>query len=75
MRSSTNRLTANVGMPHFGVELHDRGPKWIVIRDADIDFIGTSLVRGAGWSSKGALEVGDVISTTDRFRLDLRLGV
>lgn len=73
--SSTDRLAADVGMPHSGVKLHDRSTEWVLSRDANIDLEQPALIRSSGRSAEGALEVGDVITAADRLGGDLRLSV
>jgi hypothetical protein len=42
---STHCLRADIGVPHLGLEAHDRWPERVLARDLDVDMEGAALVR------------------------------
>lgn len=49
---STDRLAADIWMPHFGFKLHGRWSERVVGGDFDIDVVGATFIRGARWPWK-----------------------
>lgn len=69
-RKGTYGLTADVGMPDFVLEFHDRRPEWVFIGDLDVDLVYASLVLRPGWAFERALQVCQVLPVADSIRLD-----
>jgi len=59
-------LAANVRMPYFGIEFHDRRPKGVVSRYLDIDAVVPSLIWCAWWALEGTLEMCQVVPISHR---------
>lgn len=56
----TDSYATDVGMPDFGVELHDGRLEGVHVGDSNIDLEVTASVRGVGRAGEGALKVGEV---------------
>lgn len=69
------RLTADVGMPDFGVEFHYWRPEGVFARYPDVDGVCAALVRGAWGPFEGTLQVREVVPAADRVGVDVRCGV
>ena len=59
---TSHSLAADVGVPHFCLEPHDRRSERIFVGNLNVDSICTPFVRRARWSSKLAFQVGKVIT-------------
>lgn len=69
------RLTADIGVPDFGLELHDWRPERVFRGYFDVNFIGSTLVGSTWGSSEGSPQVGEVVPTSHRFSCNLRVGI
>src|SRR5690348_10275395 len=54
---TTYRLTADIGVPNLCIELHHRCIERILIRNLNVDRVGSPRVRRIGRSGKSALQM------------------
>jgi hypothetical protein len=73
-RGTTYGLTADVGMPDLGIELHNRRAEGVFCGDLDVDNIPPPFVRCTRRTKDAGLEVRQVITTLGRFGRDIRVG-
>lgn len=57
------RLTADIGMPDLGLELHDRRAEWVFIGYPDVDKISAILVGSTRRTFEGTPDMSEVVPT------------
>lgn len=73
-RGTTYGLTADVGMPNFGIELHNRRAEGVFGWDLHVNDIAPPFVRRARRTKDASLEVCQVIATLGRLGRYIRVG-